>query len=162
MVNPQYVEELTDELIETLKGLRTAKQSLPRLHPAVDQLTYPVLQSLADGPRRVGDLASAVGTEISTVSRQVTMLSNHGLLTKDTDPNDGRAQVLSLTAEGRKVLAQSRDRRNALFQQLLKDWSDNEVVHFTHHLRQLSIDLAASPDLASLDTADEVESGETE
>lgn len=162
MVNPKHVEQLTDELIETFKGLRAAKQSLPRLHPAVDQLTYPVLQNLADGPRRVGDLASAIGTEISTVSRQVTVLSSHGLVTKDADPVDGRAQVLSLTTEGHELLAQSRDRRNALFQELLKDWSDNDVVHFTHQLRQLSIALGADPNLVSLKAADEVESGETE
>lgn len=144
MPDSRNVELLATEMVAIYKGLRAAKQSLPRLHPAIDQLTHPVLHHLSAGPLRVSDLAAVTGNELSTVSRQVSVLTSHGLVAKDVDPMDGRAQVLTLTKSGHDLLGQSRKQRNELFQHILQDWSDEDVVHFTHQLHQFGLAMEAS------------------
>ena len=89
--------QLSHELVRLMKLFQSLRQHAPRLHPGVDTASYPILFNLHDGPRRVSDLAGCVHSDVSTVSRQVTGLVTHGLVEKVPDPQDGRAQVLSLT-----------------------------------------------------------------
>ena len=92
--------QLSHELVRLMKLFQSLRQHAPRLHPGVDTASYPILFNLHDGPRRVSDLAGRVHSDVSTVSRQVTGLVTHGLVEKVPDPQDGRAQVLSLTSAG--------------------------------------------------------------
>lgn len=57
------------------------------------------LASLArQGPLRLGDLANIERVSAPTMSRIVTGLEKGGFLTRDADPEDGRAQLLTATA----------------------------------------------------------------
>src|SRR5262249_38679467 len=47
------------------------------------------------GPRRLGALADAVHSDISTVSRQVSALVKLGLVERRADPDDGRVSLLA-------------------------------------------------------------------
>jgi DNA-binding transcriptional ArsR family regulator len=105
-------DRLATEMVRTVKVLRAAAATLPRLHEAVDPLSHPVLFALAPGPMRVSDLAAAVHNDLSTVSRQASMLVHHGLVTKINDPAD-RAEV---------------------FSQLVQDWDDADIRRFTDYL----------------------------
>ena len=85
-----------------------ARHTAPRVHDGVDVTAYPVLFVIASaGSVRVSDIAGSLHSDVSTVSRQVSALAGHGLVAKEADPSDGRAQVASLTEEGRYVLARS-------------------------------------------------------
>ncbi|MFE6857117.1 MarR family winged helix-turn-helix transcriptional regulator [Nocardia sp. NPDC057668] len=56
------------------------------------------LASLArSGPMRLSDLAGVERVSAPTMSRVVTSLEKSGYLTRDADPEDGRAQLLSAT-----------------------------------------------------------------
>ena len=57
------------------------------------------------GPLRASDLVARLGLDKSTVSRQVASLVDLGLVDRGADPDDGRAQVLTPSAEGAARLA---------------------------------------------------------
>ena len=78
--------QLSHELVRLMKLFQSLRQHAPRLHPGVDTASYPILFNLADGPRRVSDLAGCVHSDVSTVSRQVTGLVTHGLRREGARP----------------------------------------------------------------------------
>lgn len=51
-------------------------------------------------PVRVSDVSAAVGIAQGTASVLVDALAKEGLIQRETDPNDGRATLISLTEEG--------------------------------------------------------------
>lgn len=61
------------------------------------------LGRLADGPAVVGALAEALGTDKPHASVIVADLEARGLATRAPHPRDGRAKVVTLTAEGRRA-----------------------------------------------------------
>src|SRR6185436_2458083 len=91
---------LSTDLVRVMKLFQSMRQHAPKLHPGVEPASYPILFNLLDGPRRVSLLADCVYSDVSTVSRQVTTLVSHGLLEKVADTHDGRAFMVSLSAEG--------------------------------------------------------------
>ena len=135
---------LGDDLIRVVKLLAIVRQHAPRQHPQVDPMAYPLLFNLRAGPLRVSALAEAVHSDVSTVSRQVSTLVDHGFVTRGPDPDDGRAQALSLTADGESLLVAIRSSRDRWLSGLLADWPDDEVAAFTQHLRHFASNLEAS------------------
>jgi DNA-binding MarR family transcriptional regulator len=53
------------------------------------------------GPTRIGDLADALGTERTTLTRSVALLERNGW-TRTEGSGDGRARVIAVTAAGRR------------------------------------------------------------
>ena len=96
---------LGDDLIRVVKLLHHVRQQAPRRHPQVDPMAYPLLFNLLAAPLRVSALAELVHSDVSTVSRQVSTLVDLGFVTRGPDPDDGRAQALTLTDEGRDAAA---------------------------------------------------------
>ncbi|MBM6403353.1 MarR family transcriptional regulator [Phycicoccus sp. CSK15P-2] len=121
-----------------------ARQRMPRHHPQVDPMAYPLLHHLHRGPLRVSALADAVHADVSTISRQVSTLVDLGFVTRGPDPDDGRAQVLSATEEGAALLRAIREGRERWLRSLLSDWSEDDVRSFTVHLVRLADDLETS------------------
>ncbi len=135
---------LGDDLIRVVKLLHHVRLQAPRRHPQVDPMVYPLLFNLLATPLRVSALAEAIHSDVSTVSRQVSSLVDLGFVTRGPDPDDGRAQALTLTAEGRDLLHGIRDDRDRWLQGLLTDWDADEIVAFTQHLRHFAADLEGS------------------
>ena len=135
---------LGDDLIRVVKLLHHARQQSPRAHPQVDPMAYPLLFNLKAAPMRVSALAELLHSDISTVSRQVSTLVDLGFVRRGPDPDDGRAQALSLTDEGSTLLTAIREGRDRWLQGLLADWSDDDVTAFSAHLRHFASDLEAS------------------
>ena len=67
-----------------------------------------------------------------------------GLVERGPDPHDGRAQALSLTDEGSRLLTAIREGRDRWLQALLADWPDDDITSFSTHLRHFASDLEAS------------------
>ena len=65
------------------------------------------------GPLSVGDLARAEQVRSPTMSRVVADLEALGLVVRAPSPTDGRAVVVTATAQGRTVLQAGRRRRVA-------------------------------------------------
>lgn len=124
-------------MLRTQSLLLTSRQHLPRAHADVDSAAYPVLFELTHGPARITDLAAVLRGDLSTVSRQVTALSRLGLVRKDADPTDGRAQLVALTDAGRALLQRITDIRADWLQELLGGWDDHDVEATTSRLHLL-------------------------
>ncbi|MFF2653737.1 MarR family winged helix-turn-helix transcriptional regulator [Streptomyces sp. NPDC058045] len=85
--------------------------------PMVQKLSFTtlsVLDTLAvGGPRRLTSLAKTEQISQPGLTQLVTRLENEGLLERRPDPADGRAVLIHLTENGRKIRQdrqQSRDR----------------------------------------------------
>jgi DNA-binding MarR family transcriptional regulator len=101
-VTASDARELTDVVTRLRRALRRSiRTDYPWESRPMAQIE--VLQSLAEtGPSRVSDLAERLRLAQSTVSTLVGKLSAAGLLTRDTHPEDRRASVVALTADGRE------------------------------------------------------------
>ncbi|SDY46603.1 transcriptional regulator, MarR family [Geodermatophilus africanus] len=112
-----------------LRRSRAISARLSReLHPDLDGAAYGLLALLQDtGPLRASDLVARLGLDKSTVSRQVSTLVALGLVTREADPADGRAQVLRTSPEGAARLSRIRDARRARWEADLADWPAEDV-----------------------------------
>ncbi|MCC9310265.1 MarR family transcriptional regulator [Kitasatospora sp. RB6PN24] len=74
------------------------------------QLTLPQLRTLVGleggGPGKLADLAATLGVNPSTAMRTVDKLEALGLVSRRTNPENRREVVLSLTAEGHRLVEQ--------------------------------------------------------
>ena len=58
------------------------------------------LEALIGGGLRLSDLGKRLGIAPSTLTRNLTRLEERGLVRKEADPSDGRAQRVALTSAG--------------------------------------------------------------
>jgi DNA-binding MarR family transcriptional regulator len=93
-----------------------ALHSLAVAGTSITLAQYRMLAVLADDDgQNVRDLAARLGVDRSTATRMCNRLVHAGLIGRATDPSDRRAVVISLTGEGRKVVAAvTRARRDAV------------------------------------------------
>ena len=140
-VQPETAQALSNTLVRVVKIMSAMKHQAPRQHPAVDPSHYPLLFCLSGTPLRVSAVADSIHSDVSTVSRQVSHLVQHGLLLKIGDPDDGRAQLLSLSPAGREVIDKLVRGRGQWFGQLLASWSDEDVRTFDAYLTRFGDDL---------------------
>jgi DNA-binding MarR family transcriptional regulator len=110
-----------------------------QLHPDLDGAAYGLLALLRDaGPLRASDLVPRLGLDKSTVSRQVAHLVDLGLVDRAADPEDGRAQVLTPSAEGAARLERIRGVRRARWESDLADWPAADVARLGELLGRLN------------------------
>jgi DNA-binding MarR family transcriptional regulator len=76
------------------------------------------------GPARVSDLAAFDYCSQPTMSTQVRLLVDAGLVSRTTDSADARAALINITAEGRSVLAQVGADRDGVIDQRLARLDD--------------------------------------
>ena len=116
-------------------GNKVAKQ----VHPDMEPGAYGLLAALQRrGSLRLTDLAAEIGVGKPSVSRQVKMLEDLGVLTKVADPTDGRAQSITLTEVGARQLATAQISRQQIFRDLLSDWPDSELQTLADLLTKLN------------------------
>ena len=120
------------------------KQHAPSPLPGVDSTHFAVLTNLADGSKRVSDLAGCIHVEVSTVSRQVSHLTALGVIAKEADPHDGRVAVLSLTDTGRAVVDRMTATRGAWLGRVLAGWTPQELARFADDVTRFADDLEAT------------------
>lgn len=145
-ISLESATHLSNELVRVMKLFQSMRQHAPKVHPGVEPASYPILFNLVEGPRRVSLLADCIHSDVSTVSRQVTLLASHGLLEKDADPLDGRAYVVSLSAEGRDLVERLQAGRGEWFRQMLQDWEPAEADAFNRQLTRFATSFEASRD----------------
>ena len=138
------VSDLADHLGQTMHALQRARaQVIARGGDgATDWNTRVVLAKIVmTGPKRVSELADAMQTDASTVSRQVAAMVKDGLLERQADPGDGRASLLVATERGREAMDQFRQIRTREFARLLDDWTTEECATFSRLLSRFAADL---------------------
>jgi DNA-binding MarR family transcriptional regulator len=105
------------------------------------------------GPVRLTGLAQALGLDPSSVSRQVTSLERLGLVAREKDVTDQRAQRLVLTDKGAAAVSTLRAARAEALATLTPGWTRREIDDLTDRLARLNTDIATNR--ALLDAAQE-------
>jgi DNA-binding MarR family transcriptional regulator len=104
----------------------------------VNQLAY-------RGSCRPTDLADAIGTGRSNVSRVVSRLEQAGLVRRVADPTDDRAVVVALTANGRTVGERIVAAAQGLNTPTGEHWTPHDQADLEHLLIKLAKALDAGP-----------------
>lgn len=90
-----------------------------------------------NGAQRITTMAAAEGVSQPSMTQLMQRLEQRGLVARTSDPSDGRVALVSLTGEGRAVLAARRERNARRVAALLADLPEDE-------LRSLASALAAA------------------
>lgn len=104
----------------------------------VNQLVY-------RGAARPTDLADAIQTGRSNVSKIVARLEAAGLVVRGLDPGDERGVVVVLSDEGRSVGRKIVATVTADFASALREWPQNDMDHLERLLVKLATSLDALP-----------------
>lgn len=103
-----------------------------------------VLRFVGEGESRATHLAERLGVSAPVLSRHIADLEEHGYVVRRPDPEDGRAQLIALSAAGTEKLRVIEDQRTATIQDLLRDWSQDDVELTARTLEKLAESLRTS------------------
>lgn len=87
-----------------------------------------LLATLVEGPRRITELAGTEALAQPSVSKLVDKLERRGLVTRQRDDDDGRAVVVSISAEGQLRLESVRSHIRSLLRQTLLELEDEDLA----------------------------------
>lgn len=134
------IETVEQQLSMLWRRSRSDSHKVARqVHPDMEPAAYGLLLILQrEGSMRLTDLAGAIGIGKPSVSRQVALLEQLGLIRKDADPLDGRAQAISLTPNGINQLRAAQTARKKAFHGVMADWKLEDLKDLGRLLRQLN------------------------
>jgi DNA-binding MarR family transcriptional regulator len=112
---PPERDELVDAILGASRALvAVAARSLATVADDVTLAQYRVLVELAArGPQRLADLAEVLGCDRSTATRMCDRLTRKQLIHRRRVTSDRRGVRVSLTDEGRQLIAEVTRRRRA-------------------------------------------------
>lgn len=137
------IEALVENLVTLMRSFGKARARMLAA-PAhdIEWSAYLLLRCIASsgGPRRAAELADALQSDPSTVSRQVATLVREGHLERRADPADGRASLLVLTERGQNLLAEHDRIRLEHFARVVDGWSHADVKRLATLLERFNHD----------------------
>jgi DNA-binding MarR family transcriptional regulator len=105
--HPPDVDRFLEAFGRFSRAIRRARGARPRMNgDALTLSQYGLLEPLLDQPEaRSSELAEAAGITASTATRILDALERNGIVHRGRSKTDRRAVAVSLTPEGRSVLA---------------------------------------------------------
>ncbi len=100
----------------------------------IDHIHQPSIQQVAD----------ALGTDITTFSRQIQSLIKMNLVKKTPHPNDRRVYVLSLTTEGKYIATTIDHQMNAYLNEVFSHMNEFEKETVIRSIKLLNESMAKS------------------
>lgn len=130
--------QLSEELARLFSLLSrvTAEHASKALLTRADYLVLARLR-LA-GAMRPGDLAQQEGLDQSTLSRRIGALAERGYVSREADPDDGRAQLLQVTDAGLAAHDAEQARRVQLVTDAVGHWSSPDRAELSRLLHELN------------------------
>lgn len=138
--------DVWSELVEQGRLLVRLGKLLTHRHVEIYEGVGPTLGGMLaalskGGPMRLTALADQLQVDTSVASRQVAELVERGLVERRPDPDDARAGILDLTADGHAILQRARERSGEIVAAALGDWSEAEAQQLVDLLTKLNGDL---------------------
>ena len=148
MVQATVCTKDDDELAGALYSVVLRLARLPVDEP-VDKAGLAVLHETRRlGTIRPSDLAAQMRLDLSTISRHLHSLEKQGLIARTADPDDARAQRISITTSGADVLQRMMDHRAAVIREAIAHWPERDRADLRQLLRRLAEDLSV-PSMAA-------------
>ena len=121
------------------RGRAITNQLSRQVHPDMEPAAYGLLAVIRrEGPIRLTDLAMNIGVGKPSVSRQIAFLESIGLVCKEADPLDGRAQSIRLTPKGEEKMHQVQDARRQVFRERLGEWPVRDLEELARYMAKLN------------------------
>jgi len=141
----RHVVEDDDALAVVETEMAVLQRSLERLarrsdiHRDLDRASYLLARTLdSAGPISISNLASTLGLDATTVTRQVAVMGRRGLIRRRSDPNDGRVTRIGLSPAGRERMRLVQGARRERMGELLAGWPDGDQRELGRLLGQLN------------------------
>ena len=90
---------------------------------------------------RMTDLSERIGIASPTVTKLIKDLESKGFVKRVPHEEDGRASLVGLADEGRRVAAMIDRARLKALEETLVDWSEEDLQHFIALFTRLQTDL---------------------
>jgi DNA-binding MarR family transcriptional regulator len=142
------LESLEHELAIFLRKARAfSAEAAQMIHPDLEGEAYGLLIRIEQMTEiRASDLASFFGVGKPTIGRQLTSLQEHGLIERRVSESDRRAQIVTLSEDGRQRLTEVRHSRRRLFRSYLESWTEEDIAQLGRSLKRLnSIERETAP-----------------
>jgi MarR family transcriptional regulator for hemolysin len=122
------LRDLTRDLLLAGRLWRKIARHAASAHGVSEAASSPLLwiDRLGENVRQT-TLADAVGIEGASLVRLLDELQASGLITREQDPNDRRANAVNLTVRGRQVVTEVNDALNALRVEVFADISRSDA-----------------------------------
>ncbi|MET7290021.1 MarR family transcriptional regulator [Streptomyces sp. NPDC005573] len=142
--DPGLLDALQHEVaVFARRAEQTRLGGVGQVRNSMDRAAYLLLNRLdKEGPMGVKALASSMGIDSSTVTRQVAPLVDTGLVKRTSHPEDGRAVVLQLSPRGASRLEEVRASRRQLMAELTEEWGPEERAQFCSLLTRFNTALS--------------------
>lgn len=121
----RQVEEISEALPQRASAL--SQIFLTRSTVCVSRTEIGVLRRLAEGPRRISELAADEHVTQPAITLLVNRLEQRGWVLRAADPSDRRAVLVALTADGDEALARLRAEYRALLHEEMDTLDDRQV-----------------------------------
>ncbi len=134
------LQQVEHQLSLLWRRARSISHQLSRqVHPDMEPAAYGLLTVIRrEGPIRLTDLATCIGVGKPSVSRQIAFLESIGLVYKEADPQDGRAQSIRLTEKGEEKMHLVQDARRQVFRERLGEWPLEDVQTLADYMGRLN------------------------
>lgn len=104
----------------------------------LDRALFPLLARVAMSPdMNVAELANVVGRDHSTVSRQIVRLEQLELIIRTVDPDDSRVRRLTLSEQGKAMMARIEPIRRQWIQDHFRDWAKSDRDRLVELLQEM-------------------------
>ncbi len=146
---PDSVDSISATLARIVR-LSVSRSAFARQASAADtelsQPSYILLRVLIDeGPLSMGRLASVAHMDVGMATRRVQALVDAGLVTRRTDPSDGRVCVIDPTLHGERAAGALHEVRRDHLARALSGWSVAELQQFDRLLTKFLEDTKQTP-----------------
>jgi DNA-binding MarR family transcriptional regulator len=141
----QLLNQLEAEMATLIRRIRRVITERAReVHEELQPAAYFILANLVEhGPKRASALVEEFGIDKGAISRQVQHLLDLGLVDRTPDPDDGRATLVSASAEAAARINQVNEDRRRWLDDRLVDWPDSDLSEFVRMLSSYNAALDA-------------------
>jgi DNA-binding MarR family transcriptional regulator len=91
------------------------------------------------GPLRIGALAEAIAVTAPSMTRIVNALESEGLVVREPDPGDGRAQVVAMTPAGSVLLTSGKEVKLAALRRRISELTADDRLRLEAALPALEL-----------------------
>jgi len=107
---------------------RLARKLRREAEPGISPSMLAALSSVdRQGPLTMSELCVVEQVQPPSMTRIVAALVDVGLVSRESDPSDGRVAWVTVTPQGRKLLDRSRGRKEAYLAKALRDLEAHEL-----------------------------------